>query len=616
MPRVVNHLRATLLLWGLCLMPAISSAQSLIVLVREQSGEPLSSEAIVRVTSRASEVVSVGTTGDAREAAGASSFDLPAGDYEIEVEADGYKKGTEQVKLWPQRATTVYVYLRRAGSGAASSAPASGIVLAPKVQREVDQGLAAMRRNKLAEARKHLETAQKMAPSIPDILYLLGVVEYMDKDLPAARKQFEAVLAANPTHARSLVMLGQMQLDAGENNDASATLLKAVEADSNNWRPHYLLALALIRIKELPRAELEAARSGELSGEKTAAMMLLRAKILMLQGKNTEAKPILQVFLKEYPSDPGTPEAKKYVDRIEQWQKSTADQVISASEPARPAAKETIEGAVTALEKAWAPPDVDAAIPHTATGVSCSLDGILNKSQQRVLEQVGGLEEFSATERVEHQMLDSKGAWTPPVAREFNYLIFVHRTKTIPYYFDEDRNGGESLYSFPTSLATLGLATLGFMVVHPVFSKDFQFVCEGLGSWEGQPAWQLHFVQRPEVPSHLRLWSYHNNSYRIPIKGRLWIAANSYNILHLETALREPVSGLELNREQLTVDYGPVRFQSAKTELWLPNQADMYFDLMKRRYHHKHTLSKYMLFGVDTKDQIKLPPLPPEPKEN
>lgn len=615
MPRVVNHLRATLLLWGLCLMPAISSAQSLIVLVREQSGEPLSSEAVVRVTSRASTVVLVGMTGDAREAAGASSFDLPVGDYEIEVEAAGYKKGTEQATVPPGRVTMVYVYLPRAGSTAASNAPAGGIVLAPKVQREVDQGLAAMRRNKLAEARKHLETAHKMAPSIPDILYLLGVVEYMEKDLPAARKQFEAVLAANPTHARSLVMLGQMQLDAGENSEASATLLKAVEADSNNWRPHYLLALALLRTKELPKAELEAARAGELSKEKTAAMMLLRAKILMLQGKNTEAKPVLQTFLKDYPSDPGAPEAKKYVDRIEQWQKSTAtDQVIGASEPPRPAGKEAIEGAVTAL--AWAPPDVDAAIPHTATGVSCSLDEILNKTQQRVLEQVGGLEEFSATERVEHQVLDSKGAWTLPVAREFNYLIFVHRTKTIPYSFDEDRNGGESLYSFPTSLATLGLATLGFMVVNPVYAKDFQFVCEGLGSWEGQPAWQLHFVQRSEAPSHLRLWNYHGNSYRIPIKGRIWIAANSYNILHLETALREPVSGLELKREQVAVDYGPVRFQSAKTELWLPNQADMYFELAKRRYHHKHTLSKYMLFDVDTKDQIKLPPLPPEPKEN
>ena len=236
----LNQFRITLLLSGLCLIPAISSAQDLVVLVREQTGEPLSTEAIVRVTSRASDVVSVGTTGDARQAVGASSFDLPMGDYDIEVEAVGYSKGTEQASV--TRPTTVYVFLHRAGSSAGSNAPASGIVLAPKVQREVDQGLAAMRRNKLAEARKHLQAAQKMAPSIPDILYLLGVVACMEKDLPAARKQFEAVLAANPTHARSLVLLGQMQLEAGENMDARATLQRAVDADSKNWRPHYLFA--------------------------------------------------------------------------------------------------------------------------------------------------------------------------------------------------------------------------------------------------------------------------------------------------------------------------------------------------------------------------------------
>ena len=93
----------------------------------------------------------------------------------------------------------------------------------------------------------------------------------------------------------------------------------------------------------------------------------------------------------------------------------------------------------------------------------------------------------------------------------------------------------------------------------------------------------------------------------------MWIGANNFNIMRLETALREPVPGLRLNREQLAVDYGPVRFQSAATELWLPTQGEMYFDLMGHRYHHKHTLTNYLLFDVDTKNKIKAPPVPVEP---
>jgi Flp pilus assembly protein TadD len=54
--------------------------------------------------------------------------------------------------------------------------------------------------------------------------------------MPAARKQFESVLATNPTHERSLLMLGQMQLEAKENKEASATFQKAVEPDSTDWR--------------------------------------------------------------------------------------------------------------------------------------------------------------------------------------------------------------------------------------------------------------------------------------------------------------------------------------------------------------------------------------------
>jgi Flp pilus assembly protein TadD len=606
-PKLRSYYTLALLLASL---PRIGSAQELQVSVRERSGEPLSIEAFVRVTSQAGGQNMVATTGNARTAASTASFQLGPGEFEIEVEAAGYDKGTEHATISTNGLRqTVYVYLTPIGS-ATTAAPASGVALTPSVQRELDKGLVALRQNKYDEARKHLEKARKMAPSNPEILYLMGLVEYTAKDMPAARKRFELVLATYPAHERSLLMLGQMQLEAMENKEASATLQKAVEADFSNWRAHYLLALAFVRTGELSKAEVEAARAGELNQQKAAAMKLLRAKILMVQGKNSEAEQALQSFIRDYPKDDAITEARKYVEKIEEAKKS-ARAAAPLPDSLKPSEAESAAVAAGMLERPWAPPDIDARIPPTAVGVSCTVEDVLYKTQQRILKQLGDLEKFSATERVEHQVLDSRGVWTNPASRDFDYLIFVHHTPTLAYYFDEDRNGGDSLYSFPSSLATRGLVSLGFMVIHPVFSKDFEFTCEGLGTWKGEPAWQLHFVQRPDVPSRIRSWSYKKTIYPVPLKGRVWVGANNYIILHLETTLREPVPGLRLNREQLIVDYGPVHFHSAKTELWLPWQAEMYFDLMGRRYHHKHILTNYLLFDVDTSNKIKAPLVPP-----
>jgi TolA-binding protein len=606
-----------LLVFPLLLLAAPrSSAQELLVSVRERSGGPLSVEAIVRVTSLTRGQTMVSTTGNIRTGAGTASFSLTPGEYEIEVEAAGYDKGAEHASIANETAQTVYVFLSPVDASTPHTA-AAGVVLTPAVQRELDKSLIALRQSKFDDARKHLEKARKMAPSSPDILYLMGMLDYTAKNLPAARKDFEAVLATNPTHERSLLMLGQMQLEANENKEARSTLEKAIDADSTNWRAHYLLALALVRSGELPRAETEAARAGDLNKEKAPSMRLLRAKILMAEGKNSEAEPLLRSFLKDYPTNDGAAEAKKYLDTLEEAKKAAvAAPVLSSPDPLKPADAESAAAIAAAFAKPWAPPDIDAAVPPTAPGISCSTEDVLHNAQQRILRQLADLEKFSATETVEHQFMDSNGVWTTPESREFDYLIFVHHSQTLPYYFDEDRNGAESLYSFPTTLATRGLVSLGFMVVHPVFSKDFQFTCEGLGSWNGQPAWQIHFVQRSGVPSRIRTWTYHKEIFPIPLKGRIWISANKYNILHLDTALREQVSGLRLNREQLSVDYGPVRFDFASTTLWLPWHAEMYFDLMGRRYHHKHTLTKYLVFGVDTKNKIAVPSPPSEPEDN
>jgi tetratricopeptide (TPR) repeat protein len=335
----------------------------------------------------------------------------------------------------------------------------------------------------------------------------MRMLDYTVKDMPAARKQCESVIASYPTHERSLWMLGQMQLQAKEYKEASATLDKAAAVDSKNWRAHYLLALASAHSGDLAKAGVEAARAGELNPEKAAAMRILSARLLLMEGNADLAEEAFQSFIKSYPQDPAVPDVRNYIEKIEEARKAAAAAAaVSTPEGLEPTAVDSEAAVNEKLEEAWAPPDVDAGIPPTAVGVACSLDTVLENAQKRILRQLGDLERFSATERIEHQVLESSGMWAKPLSRDFYYVISVYRRPKLPYYFVEDRTTDGTSSSFPTEIATRGLVSLGFMIINPTSAKDFEFSCEGLGNWNGKPAWQLHFAQRKNLPAHVREW--------------------------------------------------------------------------------------------------------------
>jgi hypothetical protein len=267
--------------------------------------------------------------------------------------------------------------------------------------------------------------------------------------------------------------------------------------------------------------------------------------------------------------------------------------------PPQPAPPPLPRPAPVAL-RPWAPPDIDSKEYPAVKDVSCLENDLVEKTQAKMMRLLGNFERFLATEHIEHQEVDANGI--PGTAREkdFNYLIFVEHPRPGMSFLAEERDGGDNLGSFPTSLATQGLAALAVSVFDPNYRGDLIYKCEGLGTWHGQAVWRLHFEQRRDVPSRIRMWRNSRGTYSIPLKGRVWIAASSYDVLHIETDIREPVKELELTRDHLLVDYGPVKFEHSGTTLWLPWDAEMFMELRGKRYHHTHTLRNYMLFSVDT----------------
>ena len=253
----------------------------------------------------------------------------------------------------------------------------------------------------------------------------------------------------------------------------------------------------------------------------------------------------------------------------------------------------------------WLPPAIDSFVPFVQEGVECPLPQVVGASGQRMKELVENLQRFDATERVEHFRIDDAGARGRLETRLFDYNVNITLSKSGVFNLDEYRNGRADPAQFPALIATQGLSAMA-LLLHPVMISDFNFTCEGLGQWNGRPAWQVRFEQRTDRPNRLRAYVIARRSYAVPLKGRIWIDAATYQVQRLESELIKPVPQIRLTQERMAINYGSVQFQGNK-ELWLPLNADVYWERRSQRFYRRHSFSNYKLFGVDWTQQIDLP---------
>jgi tetratricopeptide (TPR) repeat protein len=573
------------------------------VSVREPNGLPVTENATVKLLCP---LAGINISGATNDTAVAQFPNIPAGECTVEVGAPGYKPSHERTlvadSLKPDD-QYVYVYLHPSSESAATWAHAQ---VSLNVLKEMDKGTEAMRKHHAEEARKHFLKAEESAPQNPDVQYLLGALEASQRNTDAARARFERAISLYPAHEHALVALGEIQLQNKNARDAAATLEKAVRANTMSYRAQLYLAAALLQQGDYADAKPHAQKAVELAGDKIAMARAVLGEILAAEGHRGAARHEFELVVRDYPKDPAATMAKsdlEDVDKPTDVAISRASAALSSAGNEGSADAELGSGPI----RPWGPSDVDTIKPGVAGDVTCSSADIVTRAGKASTEQLGNFEKFMASEHIEHEEIDRNGKPGAVRAHDFSYLAFAYRAKDGQTYLEESRDGGTGIESFPTSLATVGLAGMGAYIFRPGFADALDFTCEGLGQWRGKAAWLMYFRQKPGQRSNLHLWRTRNLLVEIPLRGRVWLTATTYQVLHLETDLREPMRKLELTREHLAIDYGPVVFRNGQAELWVPWYADMFLELHHRRYHHRHTLSNYTLFAVDTKDNIGKP---------
>jgi tetratricopeptide (TPR) repeat protein len=402
--------------------------------------------------------------------------------------------------------------------------------------------------------------------------------------------------------------------DVATANQIGSQDVTANGAPSSSWRTHAIVAEAFLRRGSTEQAIKEAQRALELGQEPAAAVQPLLARALAEHGDRELAVSVLQTYLKSYPSD---------VAAHIQLESLQTSQLTVGNDPAPTAANEIVVPDLIAnvsavpLPSNWLPPDVDERVPPVESDAACALDDVLQKAGQRIQEFVTNVDRFTATESLKHESINKWGFAAPPETRKFDYVVSVEEIRPGYLGVEEYRNRHGSGDDFPDGVATIGLPAL-VLIFHPYNAGSFEMTCEGLARWNGSLGWQVHFRQRSDKPNTIRSYRIGNGpSYPVALRGRAWIAADSYQILRLETDLIAPVPEIRLATDRAIIEYGPVHFREGQVDMWLPQSAELYYDWKGRRSHRRHSFSNYLLFSVGDKQRISAPKiedeLPPDP---
>jgi tetratricopeptide (TPR) repeat protein len=584
---------------------------SITVTVADESGSALTEEAVVKLSSPNNQTNLWRTTEEHSQVV----FDglLPAADYDIEVSAARYDAATEHLHvMFAREHYGVMVRLRRSDSRR-PAAVTPGQVLVGKARTEAQKAIADLSAGNSKGAEKHLEKAYTAAPGNADLNYLMAVLCSRTNRTSEVEGYLNKAIAMNNKHVRALTMLGELRLWRKDYKEAILPLEQAVSADPAFWTAHWLLAQAYFKNRDFEKSRQQAEQAIRRGKGAAAAAELVLGRALANLGRNKEAVQALRAYLQQDPSSPAAEPVRTLIAHLEmpepKYQEASTLPLSAASTSALP-----VNSPEAGLSiPTWHPPNVDDEELALAAGAVCPAREVIRGAQRNAEELVENVGRFEATEEVLSEELDSSGKPKRTARQKFDYLASISEVKPAGLTVNESRTSLSEAKDFSSHIATNGLAALA-LVFHPAFFGNYDMTCEGLGEWKGRATWLVYFRQRPDKPARFLSYAFANAEYGVALKGRAWVSADKFQIVHLEADLLNPMPAIQLLRQHQSVDYGPVYFKSPKTQLWLPKSAEIYFDFRRHHYHRRHSFGHYKLFAVDASEKIGDPKIPDETK--
>jgi hypothetical protein len=236
----------------------------------------------------------------------------------------------------------------------------------------------------------------------------------------------------------------------------------------------------------------------------------------------------------------------------------------------------------------------------------CQLPDLLPRVESHVSEFVQNVNRYTAIETLERQKLNHDGKLRQQALSRSNYVATIQEIKPGLFEVSEYRNANEGIRNLNGTIRA-NLAPSLALIFHPSHVGEFQMNCAAAVDWLGHPAWVIQFQQRSDRPATMSAFVIGNHEFALLLKGSAWIDRDTYQLLHLEADLVQPIPDVGLDLLHQSVDYGPVNFAQRKTTLWLPRSADVTADFRGKRLLERHHYTDFQLFSIDTTQKINEP---------
>lgn len=283
------------------------------VTVRATSGELISSSAVVKLYLNGMPC-DEGTTMNGR-----ITFTIAElGRFTATAEAPGYKPGrtdasvSEPVKVEMEVTLDVDSKLKPT-----AASPGNEVVLAPKAQEALDQGMQALREDKLDDADKALGKAAKLAPNNPRVLYQQGLLNLRKHDWAKAQSALEKATQMDPNSARALAGLGLALYNQKKYGESVAPLEKSLAIDAaTGWETRYSLGEAYYHTQRYDDAlKLSQQAQADTKGQ-VPQVDLLVARSLAAVGKFEDSAKVLRQVTQKNKGTPEAQTAQRFLDRL------------------------------------------------------------------------------------------------------------------------------------------------------------------------------------------------------------------------------------------------------------------------------------------------------------
>jgi len=470
--------------------------------------------------------------------------------------------------------------------------------ISTKAIREYREACASLKSQKLPDAEKHLRKAVRQAPKDAAAWVTLGQVLAAQQQLDEAHTACFQGSTVAFSYVPAYLCLADIAAQAHAWADGLKPSTRALELDpTNNALAYEYHAAASLNLHNLVTAEKSGLRAVEIDTEHHEPRVhFVLAQIYEAKGDSANEATQLREYLKYATNPDDALLAQQHLSRLEK-QASGAE---AFDVPSRSRSSEVS----SFPSRRWAPPDIDAAIPPVLGDTNCRLSQILKETSNRTEDLIENLERFTASERIEQIDLDKNGKRRSTAFQAVNYVAQIEQNSAGYPNIQEYRSGAAGTRQ--PSIVDSGTAALA-LIFHPTHIRDFDFRCEGMTELSGKSAWQVRFEESANSKNAFTAIRMGGSLYLPRLKGRAWIATETYEVLRLETDLVSPIPQIDLQLEHLIVGYAPVEFPKHHVRLWLPESTSIYVAYRGHRYQRLHTFSQFQLFSVGSDEAIKDP---------